>query len=211
MSGGKKPVVAFTRFTPYLVIDMERIEKPDGEFIELLPVASLCRCGESKNKPFCDGSHSVKGIDGEKNPERIPYKWKEYSGRKITVHFNLSLCSHDGSCVRMLPEVFNITRRPWIYPDNAETEELIETIKNCPSGALSYTLNGQKFTDYHNGETKIKLRERGPLEFYGGIKLKDDQGSKPEAADHYTLCRCGRSRNKPFCDGIHQKFRFSGS
>jgi len=211
MSDEKKPVVAFTMFTPYMIIDIGRIENFAGDIIDAPPVASLCRCGESKNRPFCDGSHSLNGINGEKEPDRVPYRWKDYLGEKITVHFNLNVCSHDGSCVRMLPEVFNINCRPWITPDNGDTEAIINVIKHCPSGALSYTLNGKRHTDYYNGEPKLRITKRGPLEFYGGIILKDDQGSKPETYDHYALCRCGHSKNKPFCDGKHLKFRFSGS
>lgn len=207
----KKPVIAFTRYSPYMIIDSGKIENYNGELIETAPVASLCRCGESKYKPFCDGSHSVKGINGEKEPDRAPNHCKDYRGKEITVHFNLGVCSHDGSCVRMLPAVFNINCRPWIMPDNGNCESIIDTIKHCPSGALSYTLNGEKHIDYYKGEPKIKISKRGPLEFYGGIELKDDQGSRPETADHYTLCRCGSSKNRPFCDGMHLKIKFSGS
>jgi hypothetical protein len=110
----------------------------------------------------------------------------------------------------MLPKVFNINCRPWIMPDNGEAEALINTIKHCPSGALSYTINGQKHIDYHSGEPKIRVMKKGPLELYGGILLKDDQGTKPETYDHYTLCRCGFSKNKPFCDGKHLRNKFQG-
>ena len=211
MSGEKKPVIAFTRCSPYMIIDAERVENFNGDSIEVETVTSLCRCGESKSKPFCDGSHSVNGIDGEKQPDRDPYNWKDYRGKNITVHYNLGVCSHDGSCVRMLPGVFNINCRPWIIPDNGDAEKIVDTIKHCPSGALSYTLNGKKHIDYYKGKPKIRIARKGPLEFYGGIILKDDQGSKPETYDHYTLCRCGHSKNKPFCDGKHLKHKFSGS
>jgi len=211
MNGERKPIIAFTRFSPYMIIDAGRVENYNGNLIEVETVTSFCRCGESKSKPFCDGSHSAKGIDGEKQPDRDPYKWKDYRGKEITVHYNLGICSHDGACVRILPGVFNINNRPWINPDNAELEKVIHVIKHCPSGALSYTVNGEKFIDYYEGEPKIKLASKGPLEVFGGIDLKDDQGSKPETYDHYALCRCGHSKNKPFCDGKHLKHKFSGS
>lgn len=209
MNDKKKPIIAFTRFSPYMIIDADKIEKYNGEIINIDSVASLCRCGQSEKKPFCDGTHSINGIDGEKQPDRDPYKWKDYPGKDITVHFNLGVCSHDGSCVRMLPKVFNINIRPWISPDNSDVDRIIDVIKHCPSGALSYTLNDKKFTDFYNGEPKIKVSKRGPLEFYGGIILKDDQGSKPETYDHFVLCRCGYSKNKPFCDGKHLKHKFT--
>lgn len=211
MNDKKKPVVAFTRFSPYMIIDVDKVEDSNSGLFNIDTVTSLCRCGNSKNKPFCDGSHSVEGINGEKQPDRDPYKWKNYHGTDITVHYNFGVCSHDGSCIRMLPKVFNVNTRPWISPDNAEAKSIVDVIKHCPSGALRYTLNGEEFIDYYNGEPKIKVSKRGPLEFYGGIILKDDQGTKPETYDHYALCRCGHSRNKPFCDGKHLKHKFSGS
>lgn len=211
MSDGKNPIVAFTKFSPYLLIDPVNVENYNGEIIETDAVVSFCRCGESKRKPFCDGSHSIKGIDGEKEPDRDPYKWKDYRGKNITVHFNLGVCSHDGSCIRMLPSVFNINCRPWITPDNGDIEKIIDVIKHCPSGALSFTINGVKHTDFHHGRLKIKIARKGPLEFYGGVMLKDDIGTVPETYDHYTLCRCGHSKNKPFCDGKHLKHKFTGS
>jgi len=209
MSGDRKPIIAFTKFSPYMVIDLDKIENYNGNILEIEPVASLCRCGESKGKPFCDGSHEVCGIDGEKESDRDPYKWKDYRGKDITVHYNLGVCSHDGSCIRMQPGVFNINCRPWITPDNGDVDKIIDTIRHCPSGALSYTLHGEKHTDFFNNEIKIKAARKGPLELRG-IILKDDQGSKPETLDHYTLCRCGKSKNKPFCDGKHLKHKFTG-
>ena len=210
MNEEKKPIVAFTRFTPYTIIDVRRIENSEGEIIEVEPVTTFCRCGESKSKPFCDDSHSPEGIDGEKQIDRAPYKWKDYRGEKITVHYNLGVCSHDGSCIRMLPGVFDVNRKPWIMPDNSDAEKIIDVIKHCPSGALMFTQNGEKHIDYYKGEPMIRIARKGPLEFYGRIVLKDDQGSKPETYDHYTLCRCGKSKNKPFCDGKHLRYRFSG-
>ena len=205
----KKPVIAFTKYSPYMVIDLENLEDSKGNMLTLQPVTMLCRCGASKNKPYCDDSHSEKGIDGEKQPDRDPYKWKDYTGENITVHYNLGVCSHDGSCVRGLPSVFNINNRPWINPDKDDTEKIIEVIRRCPSGALSYTLIGTKHVDYYEGEPKIKVARKGPLEIYGGVILKDDQGTKPETYNHYTLCRCGFSKNKPFCDGKHLRNKFS--
>ncbi len=66
---------------------------------------------------------------------------KEYSTREITIVWKPDLCTHSGVCVRTLPQVYNVNKRPWIEPENATTEELIEQIENCPSGALSYRRN----------------------------------------------------------------------
>jgi CDGSH-type Zn-finger protein len=205
MAAEKKPLIAFTRNTPYMVIDLENLENSIGEKLKVEPVMSLCRCGESKEKPYCDNSHNACGIDGDKQPDRDPYRWKDYWGVKITVHYNLGVCSHDGSCVKMLPSVFNINKRPWINADGATPEEIIRTIKKCPSGALKYTIDGIEYKDFYRGEPKIKISSRGPLDVFGSIELKDDQASMPETQDHYVLCGCGCSKNKPFCDGQHLK------
>lgn len=203
MTEKKKPAIIFTKFSPYTVTGIESIEDSLGKKIDVPPVVNLCRCGETKDKPFCDGSHCSKGIDSSKRPDRAEYKWKDYRGEKITVHFNLGVCSHDGSCVKMLPAVFNVNRRPWIMSDAATPEEIISVIHKCPSGALAYTVEGTTHKHTYNGAPKIRTQHKGQIELWGGIEIKDDQGTQPEAADHYVLCGCGCSKNKPFCTGEH--------
>lgn len=66
---------------------------------------------------------------------------KEYSNGEITIVWKPDLCTHAGVCVRTLPQVYNVNKRPWIEPKNATTDELIKQIENCPSGALSYRRN----------------------------------------------------------------------
>lgn len=198
-----KPAISFTKVSPYIVTDLKRFENRYGKPYPLKPVMALCRCGESLKKPFCDGAHDKTGIEWEKKPGRHLYKWRDYPGEKITIHFNMAVCSHDGSCRDKLPSVFNLKKRPWISPDGASSEEIIETIKLCPSGALSYSIDGQKYIIKYTEEPMIRASKKGPIEVYGGIELKDDQGSKPEVVENYVLCGCGWSKNKPFCDGHH--------
>ncbi len=66
---------------------------------------------------------------------------KTYSNKDITIHWKPEKCIHAGVCVKMLPKVYNPKARPWISIENANTSELIEQIKACPSGALSFTYN----------------------------------------------------------------------
>lgn len=203
----KKPSVIFTKYSPYTVTDLEHLENSAGKKFDLRPVITLCRCGESRNKPFCDNSHFEEGIHGEKKPEREAYRWKDYRGEKITVHFNRGVCSHDGSCVRLLPSVFNVNRRPWINPDAATVDELVSVIHKCPSGALAYTVDGVLHKSFYSGGPFIKTMPKGPIAVFGDIELKDDQGTKPETGDHYVLCGCGSSKNAPFCSGDHLRKR----
>src|ERR1700722_10817896 len=67
-----------------------------------------------------------------------PWPGKPYPGRRITVYYDAERCRHFAECVRGLPQVFDVARRPWISPDAAEAEELAEVIRRCPSGALHY-------------------------------------------------------------------------
>lgn len=205
----KSPLIVFTQYSPYLVVDMDYIVNSKGEKIKLSPVSSLCRCGESKIKPFCDGTHAQIGFSGAKAADCLPSKLKDYKGKEITVHFNLGICSHKGECYKNLPEVFDFDRKPWIIADNASVEKIIETIKKCPSGALSYTLGITRHKDWGQ-EEEIIAGHNGPFEFKGNIILKDDQNSyeQLESTEHYCLCRCGAAKNKPFCDGAHQDIKF---
>ena len=198
-----------TKHTPFIVRELECFKDSQGKDLEVQYEMSLCRCGASKSKPYCDGSHSTIGFVAEKSPDRVPDRAKEYTGKEITIVDNRGVCSHDQSCVNGLPSVFDRHRRPWINPDGATVKEIIVTIEKCPSGALSYKIGGQHHKDLDR-EPAIIVSRNGPLHVVGGIELKDDLESKPESEEHYTLCRCGQSKNKPFCDGTHLDIDFNG-
>lgn len=104
--------------------------------------------------------------------------------------------------------MFRKNHIPWIDPDGAPAAAIIAAIEHCPSGALSYQLGSRRYQELE-AEPGITLAPNGPLHVQGGILLKDDKGSKPECREHYTLCRCGGSKNKPFCDGSHLDNGFS--
>jgi CDGSH-type Zn-finger protein len=203
----EKPLIVTTTYEPYLVVDLDTLEDHRGEKHEVEPVMALCRCGLSKRKPFCDGSHHRVRFSGEKSPDRVKDKAVEYRGREITIVDNRGVCSHDKSCVRNLPSVFNDKRRRWIDPNGASVQEIISAVEQCPSGALSYKI-GDIRNQNVDRSPHIKVAKDGPLEVKGSIVLRDDRGSAPEVAEHYTLCRCGKSKNKPFCDGSHLTAEF---
>ena len=96
---------------------------------------------------------------------------------------------------------------PWIDPNGAPVEEIIRVIEMCPSGALSYTLSGEKH-DSLERDPSVNLTKDGPYRIVGGIELDDYNDSKPQSKEHQTLCRCGGSKNKPFCDGTHWYIKF---
>jgi len=199
--GPRKPRITCHSHSPYIVSDLKNLFDECGNKLEVSSVASLCRCGKTKKSPFCDGSHTDTGLNELKKTDRCPDITKDYPGRDITVHFNLGVCSHDGTCLTLKP-VFKRHRRPWILPDLGNKDEIIEIIEKCPSGALSYTIDGIRHQDLDR-EPAIKVAKEGPLMIEGGIELKDDQNSCPESKEHYCLCRCGKTSNAPFCDGKH--------
>lgn len=98
--------------------------------------------------------------------------------------------------------------KPWILPDAASADEIIRVIQTCPSGALSYSVDGVEHRD-HAGGAAIMVAPDGPYNVSGGVELFDTDFVGGASREHYTLCRCGGSANKPFCDGAHRKIKFT--
>ncbi|WP_135611046.1 CDGSH iron-sulfur domain-containing protein [Methanococcoides sp. AM1] len=192
---------------PYLVKDLKNLKNSKGDTFEPQPMAALCRCGQSSNKPFCDGTHLKVGFSGEKSEDRQPDMVDDYVGEKITIHDNRGVCSHRGYCTDNLPTVFRMKQEPWIDPDGASVEDIIRVIEMCPSGALSYTKDGVLHKELDR-EPGVTVTKDGPHDVVGGIELDDPDGNTPESKEHYTLCRCGASKNKPFCSGEHWYVEF---
>ncbi len=165
----------------------------------------LCRCGASKNKPYCDGSHTAAGFSGQRL-RAADGKAVEFAGREITVVDDFSLCAHAGACVEGAAKTF-FTKGPGgrvSHPDASSAGQVIAAIRQCPSGALLYKLQGKLVQDYAD-HTEIRVEKDGPLHVQ---RAKLNGPARPATEDHYTLCRCGASLNKPFCDGMHAKVRF---
>lgn len=194
-----------SQYGPFIVVDVKLIYDSDYNKVETPRVVSICRCGLSLSKPFCDGSHHNAGYVCQKSKDRVKDQVKDYVGKDITIHDNRGVCSHDGSCIRFLPQVFQKNERPWINPDGASVGEIIEVIEKCPSGALSFTLNKKRYQEWGQEEQEIIFEKDGPIIVKGGIELKDYNNCTPECKEHYTLCRCGNSKNMPFCDGSHRE------
>ncbi|VVC06292.1 Iron-binding zinc finger CDGSH type [uncultured archaeon] len=197
----------------YLINDMEpkivdNIQNSKGEPLSTTRGIALCRCGASKNKPFCDGTHSVIGFSSEKSSDGRKDKRTNYVGKNITVHDNRAICSHAAECVHNLSPVFKLNTKPWIDPDAATLDKIIETVRKCPSGALSYSVDGVEYRD-KDREPMITVSKDGPYTITGGIELMgESQFGDGSSKEHYTLCRCGASKNKPFCDGTHGEINF---
>jgi len=194
---GQKPTITVLRNGPYKVEGVQDIRDSDGRLLPHPAVTMLCRCGASRKKPFCDGSHTRIGFVGDRDPGRAKGETNEYAGREITIVDNTDVCCRDRSCIAGLPQVFETCD-----PNAASPEDIIKTIRKCPSGALTYKMGGIHCQDFGR-EPGIVVTKNGPLKVAGGIRLNDETGARPACEEHYTLCRCGGSKNKPFCDGTH--------
>lgn len=162
----------------------------------------LCRCGASANKPYCDGSHKKSGFSSAKQDGRGEDRQQNYIGKGITIHDNRSICAHAGYCTDQLSAVFRMKQEPWIDADAATVNEIVSTIKSCPSGALSYSLQADAET-VAGVAAAIHIAENGPYVVNGEVDLIDIEWAEGAARQQFTLCRCGASKNKPFCDGSH--------
>lgn len=201
---------------PFLLAGLDGVTRAaDGKVFAVDGACALCRCGGSKNKPFCDGSHASNGFSGARDPDALPDRRDDYVGEAVTIHDNRSLCAHAGYCTDALKEVFKLGQEPWIDPDGAAKEEIIKAVENCPSGALSYSIDPSSASgplDDARGrqapEPSIAFAPNGPYVCRGGCELEDAEFPKGGTKDHFTLCRCGQSTVKPFCSGAHWNVEF---
>lgn len=136
---------------------------------------------------------------------------KEYTNGEVTVVWQAGTCIHSELCFKGLPNVFDPKKRPWVNVDGATTEEIVNQVKKCPSGALSYYMNNEKDSPMDiQSESIVEIMPNGPLLAYGNLKVKDAQGNETEHHKVTAFCRCGASSNKPYCDGSHKKIDFVG-
>lgn len=135
---------------------------------------------------------------------------KKYTNGEVTVVWQPDKCIHSTICFTGLPKVFNPRERPWITPEGGTTQQIIDQVKKCPSGALSYFMNDEENKEEAHLESVIEVLSNGPLLIYGTLKLKDKNGEQTLENKTTALCRCGQSSNKPFCDGTYAKVNFQG-
>jgi len=209
MSSDKKDHPSITPMSdgPYMVEKLKNFNNRKGA-IETKEKMALCRCGGSNNKPFCDGTHATNGFSSAKLEGRVEDKREDYEGEGVTIHDNRGICAHAGRCTDGLAAVFQLGKEPWIHPRAASAEEITETIRKCPSGALSYSANGMD-QPQGEGEPAVFVAPNGPYVVSGDPELRDTEMGEGASKEHFTLCRCGGSKNKPFCDGSHWHNKFA--
>jgi CDGSH-type Zn-finger protein len=197
-----KPTITPIKDGALRVSGLTQLQTDDG-VIECGPVVALCRCGQSANKPFCDGTHVGIGFTDDAVSGSEPDRRDSYAGKEITIHDNRDICAHAGYCTSGLPNVFQHGTEPWIDPDHDTAERVMETIRKCPSGALSYSIDGVEFRNPAARPPDVEITAPGPYVLTGNVELAKGVWAEGASTEHFELCRCGGSKRKPFCDGSH--------
>lgn len=174
---------------------------------------ALCRCGQSKNKPFCDGKHEEVGFEGMETAIRQSYLSgaKKIDGPEICLTNNPDLCNHAGFCTRS-GGIGNLVRGS---DDQESKKTAIQIAGNCNSGRFvvwDKKTNKPIEPDFKPSIAVTEEPERGvsgPLWVRGYIPIESADGYIYEVRNRVTLCRCGQSENKPFCDGTHIETGFN--
>jgi len=123
-------------------------------------------------------------------------------GKQITIFDNRGTCCHSGNCTDHLPQVFNLKTDPLVSPDAADPETIMRIVRQCPSGALGFLYHGSAY-EGEDRDQAIYVSKDGPYHVQGSIELEHEVRNDGASTEHYALCRCGHSKNKPFCDGTH--------
>jgi CDGSH-type Zn-finger protein len=185
--------------------------KKDGQVEIDAEEYCLCRCGDSSHKPFCDGTHCKNGFDGSEHAQTAKAAEFQMTYRcgELVIKQDLSLCMNSGFCGLRDTNLFKMIAEA----DDSKTRSLaIAMVERCPSGALTYKV-GDGGEDIEPDlpqqiavTTEITASGpcRGSLWVTGSIEIvrSDGQGFIPR--NRVTLCNCGRSKNKPLCDGAHR-------
>ncbi len=218
--------VTVTRNGPYMVTGgiklSEQIIATDSDgsseaWIEReLPSAgsrySLCRCGQSNKKPFCDGSHAKVGFDGTEVADRTPFRDRAQilDGPSLALLDVEKLCAFARFC--------DPHGQVWSQVAGTDDPEVratfVRQVQSCPSGRLVAWDRATGTALEPELAPSIGLIEdpaeacSGPLWLRGGIAITSADGAAYEVRNRVTLCRCGESKNKPFCDGTHAAIKF---
>lgn len=226
MSPDKTMSVTISENGPYIVrggvplIRAEIVVNDKGESvawreierIETRDTYTLCRCGRSENKPFCDASHVAAGFDGTETADRDAYfdVAANIDGPGVRLHDARALCAEARFCDRA-GGLWNLVTEC----SDAETRALAEEeAMLCPSGRYVICDAQTEQVKEPEYEPSIVLVEdpsagvSGPIWVRGGVPIFSADGTPYEVRNRVTLCRCGYSANKPFCDGSHLSVGF---
>jgi CDGSH-type Zn-finger protein len=171
-------------------------------------VYELCRCGRSSTKPFCDSTHERIPFDGTETADRGPIAQRREAWEGEANHFlydDLSLCTHAGFCRNVRTGVWEMVEEA----DDPEVRtEFAAMVKRCPSGRLAFAVLPDPEPVEPTFEPSVGVEPDASYWIRGGVPVVSEDETPYEVRNRQTLCRCGQSRNKPFCDGSHKQFGF---
>lgn len=214
------PRITIRRDGPYEVLGVAlvrtaQVETEYGEPVDWeadVPVKAsraydLCRCGRSRRKPFCDSSHEAEPWDSAEVADRSPRSSRAdvFPGVGVVMTDDRSLCTQAGYCGDRFRKVWDMIDDT---ADPAIRERLQRMVSLCPSGRLEHTYAPGSPPVEPAFQPLIAAVRDGPLWVRGGIAIESEDGTPWEVRNRVTLCRCGQSRNKPFCDGTHKEIGF---
>ncbi|UCE39584.1 MAG: CDGSH iron-sulfur domain-containing protein [Thermoplasmata archaeon] len=213
--------IKITKDGPYIVknaiplMKMKIVVNSEGDGIDwkigkkypLQKNIALCRCGESRNKPYCDGTHEKIDFDGTETADKSPYLDLAlvYDGPTLKLTDVEEICAASRFCA---PEggTWELTERS----DDPKARKLaIQQTANCPSGRLAIWENETGEEIEPELKPSLGLVEdphknaSGPICVRGKVPIESADGFTYEIRNRVTLCRCGKSSNKPFCDASH--------
>jgi uncharacterized Fe-S cluster protein YjdI/CDGSH-type Zn-finger protein len=129
---------------------------------------------------------------------------KEYANDSVVVSWDAQRCIHTGICTAGLPEVFDVTRRPWIQLEGADADSVLALVRRCPTGALRARRAGEETEPSDPAPVTIRAVRNGPLYIEGPVRVLGPDGATVTQEDRLALCRCGGTRRPPFCDNSHR-------
>jgi CDGSH-type Zn-finger protein len=184
----------------------EPVEWAEGPEFERLETYELCRCGQSSRKPYCDRTHERIGFDGTETADRGPSEARRavFDGDGLTLTDDVTLCSSAGFCTNRFTNVWRMVEEA---SDPEVRTRIAEMVSRCPSGRLQYSLNDREPIEPELTQS-VGVEPDGPYRVMGRVLIVSDDGTEWEVRNRVTLCRCGASSNKPFCDGTHKRIGF---
>lgn len=210
--------IKVTKDGPYIIsgdipLDKQEIQVDDeGNSVEYKKLkeypkqetCGLCRCGKTKNAPYCDGTHTKVKFDGTETASTKPFKEQAeiIEGPSLYMEDVYDLCASGRFCHNKKGRVWQLTE------SGTNDPEAISQACNCPSGRLvMHRKNGKEIEPEHKQEITLledpSKNVSGPIWVKGKILVESASGKTYEIRNRVTLCRCGKSKNKPFCDSCH--------
>ena len=226
MAENQSPTIIVTKDGPYIVSGVAPLaemtivadssgnstEWKQGKSVETKDSYALCRCGKSESAPFCDGTHAKVKFKGAETASREPYDKQKTTidGETLVLEDARELCASARFCDAKLSvwDAMKDSSKPEIR------EQILKEVQCCPSGRLVLREKETGKALEPTLPVSIGLVQdpeekcSGPLWVRGGVQIEAEDGKLYEVRNRVTLCRCGASKNKPFCDGSHVEVKY---